>query len=30
LLARGNDCIVTVSAPYYLREKPDEPARHGV
>jgi amino acid transporter len=30
LLARGNDCIVTVSAPYYLREKPDESARHGV
>jgi hypothetical protein len=29
LLARGNDCIVTVSAPYYLREKPDEPPRHG-
>jgi amino acid transporter len=30
LLARGNDCIVTVSAPYYLREKPDESARRGV
>jgi amino acid transporter len=30
LLARGNDCIVTVSAPYYLREDAEVAPRHGV
>jgi amino acid transporter len=30
LLARGNDCIVTVSAPYYLREDADVAPQHGV
>ena len=30
LLARGNDCIVTVSAPYYLREDAEVAPRHGI